>query len=208
MHVITVVVDATGAGAAPATLPMAIVPPMLLSAHGAPLLGVVAALWLGGALAFILFQLLRYYRFCRRLHRNARATLSGPVRVIQSRAVPGPLAFGIWRKYVAFPLDFAERYDAEEQALALAHELAHHARGDLIANWVALAVLGLHWFNPIAWRAFRAFRADQEMACDARVLAGRVAKRRDRRRTQRDVGQRPTALRARTQHDGARRLPL
>jgi bla regulator protein blaR1 len=34
-------------------------------------------------------------------------------------------------------------------------------------------VLGLHWFNPVAWKAFRAFRADQEMACDALVLSGR-----------------------------------
>jgi len=34
-------------------------------------------------------------------------------------------------------------------------------------------VLALHWFNPVAWRAFRAFRADQELANDARVLAGR-----------------------------------
>jgi hypothetical protein len=35
-------------------------------------------------------------------------------------------------------------------------------------------VLALHWFNPIAWRAFRAFRADQELACDALVLSGRA----------------------------------
>jgi hypothetical protein len=40
---------------------------------------------------------------------------------------------------------------------------------------VALFVLAIHWFNPVAWKAFRAFRADQEMACDALVLAGREA---------------------------------
>jgi hypothetical protein len=79
------------------------------------------------------------------------------------------------RRYVAFPRDFADRYDADERASALAHELGHHARGDLIANWAALAMLAIHWFNPIAWRAFRAFRADQEMANDARVLRGRDA---------------------------------
>src|SRR3546814_1322350 len=38
-----------------------------------------------------------------------------------------------------------------------------------------LLVLAVHWFNPIAWRAFRAFCADQEMANDARVLAGKSA---------------------------------
>ena len=95
------------------------------------------------------------------------------MRVIETDAAHGPLAFGVWRKYVAFPRDFTESYDEQERALALAHELGHHVRGDLIANWVALIVLALHWFNPVAWRAFRAFRGDQELANDARVLAGR-----------------------------------
>jgi hypothetical protein len=30
----------------------------------------------------------------------------------------------------------------------------------------------LSWFNPLAWLAFRAFREDQELACDAAVAAG------------------------------------
>ena len=110
--------------------------------------------------------------------------------MIETDAATGPLAFGVLAHYVAFPRDFAERYDAAERELALAHELGHHARGDLLANWAALVVLALHWFNPLAWRAFRAFRADQEMANDARVLAGRaparatpMAARSSRRRT-------------------------
>ena len=75
------------------------------------------------------------------------------------------------KRFVAVPRDFAARYDDDERRLALAHELGHHARGDLIANWIALAVLAIHWFNPVAWAAYRKFRADQEMANDARVLA-------------------------------------
>ena len=143
---------------------------------GAPDYGpVLLAIWAIGAVGFIGWHLIRYRQFVRAMLADARATVFGPVRVIESDSASGPLAFGIWRKYVAFPSDFKERYDADEQALALAHELTHHARGDLIANWVALVVLALHWFNPIAWRAFRAFRADQEMACDERVLAGRAA---------------------------------
>lgn len=134
------------------------------------------ALWGAGALAFLLFHIVRHARFCGRLLERASAAewVEG-VRVVTSDAAPGPLAFGIWRRYVAFPRDFAARYDADERALALAHELGHHQRGDLLANWLALAVLAVHWFNPLAWRAFRAFRADQELANDARVLAGRAA---------------------------------
>ena len=140
-----------------------------------PSLGpILVSLWVAGAAAFIGWHSFVHARFCRRmLAQTAReARIEGGVHLIETGAASGPLAFGIWRRYVAFPRDFSERYDADERSLALTHELGHHARGDLIANWIALVVLALHWFNPIAWRAFRAFRADQEIANDARVLAG------------------------------------
>jgi bla regulator protein blaR1 len=136
----------------------------------------LALAWGAGAAAFFGYHYLRHRAFCRRMLRTAEPVQrEGDVLVVASEAAPGPLAFGVWRRYVAFPRDFAERYEADERALALAHELGHHARRDLLANWAALIVLALHWFNPIAWRAFHAFRADQELANDARVLAGRSA---------------------------------
>ncbi len=132
----------------------------------------LALLWGLGAAAFIGWHTVAYWRFRRRLLSRAIVLdrVDG-VTIVESAAAAGPLAFGVARRFVAFPRDFAARYDTDERESALAHELGHHARGDLIANWLALAVLALHWFNPIAWYAFRAFRADQEMANDARVLA-------------------------------------
>ncbi|MHA6723653.1 M56 family metallopeptidase [Sphingomonas sp. RS2018] len=138
---------------------------------------VMLALWLVGTIGFVAYHIVSHARFCARLRRDADRVIplaSGNVRMIESAAATGPLAFGVLRKYVAFPRDFAERYEPLERDLALAHELGHHARGDLIANWAALVMLGIHWFNPVAWRAYRAFRADQEMACDALVLSGRA----------------------------------
>lgn len=152
-----------GSAAAPATL---------FSSLGLPL----AVLWGVGAAAFLGWHALSHRRFCQRMIAGStRSEQAGAVEVIETEAASGPLAFGIFRRYVAFPRDFNERYDADERELALLHELGHHQRGDLIANWIALAVLALHWFNPLAWRAFRAFRIDQEMANDARVLVGRPA---------------------------------
>ncbi len=147
------------------------------SAPSHPSIGLIlAALWGLGAAAFLGWHYIQHMRFCRRMLGSAdRYDEQDGVRIIASAAAPGPLAFGIVRRYVAFPRDFADRYDVDERALALAHEIGHHERGDLIANWAALVVLALHWFNPIAWRAFRSFRADQELANDARVLAGRSA---------------------------------
>jgi len=148
--------------------------PVAATTPGLPVLPVLGLAWAAGAVLFLGWHLLAHHRFCRRL--LAGATPLGErcgVRVVASDAAAGPLAFGVRRRFVAFPRDFADRYDPLERELALDHELGHHARGDLLANWLALAVLAIHWFSPLAWRAFRAFRADQELANDARVLAGR-----------------------------------
>ena len=162
----TIVVLAT-----PASAPVLAAPPTPV-----PIAATLVILWAIGAVAFLVWHAANHRCFCRRIVCGAVSveTIDG-VRIIESTTAPGPIAFGIVDRYVAFPLGIADRYDADERALALAHELGHHARGDLIANWIALVVLAIHWFDPIAWRAFRAFRADQELANDARVLAGRSA---------------------------------
>lgn len=133
----------------------------------------VVALWFLGTIGFVGWHVVQHRRFCAKVLASGRSkgVAGGHVRMIETPHAAGPLAFGVVRRYVAMPIDFRERYDDREQALALAHELGHHARGDLAANWAALVILGCHWFNPVAWRAFRAFRADQEMACDAMILA-------------------------------------
>lgn len=134
----------------------------------------IGLVWLGGVLIFLGWHLIAHLRFCRRV--RAQGFVMGErdgVTIIASAAASGPLAFGVMDRVVALPADIAERYDANERELALAHELGHHRGGDLIANWVGLGLLALHWCNPVAWRAFRAFRADQELANDARVLVGR-----------------------------------
>lgn len=135
---------------------------------------VALLLWLAGAALFLCWQLARYAAFRARVLRGHEPVARiGRVRVVRSDAAPGPLAFGIFHPHVAMPVDLDRRYDADERALALAHELGHHARGDLLANWAALVVLAVHWWNPVAWIAHRAYRADQELANDARVLRGR-----------------------------------
>src|SRR5690606_22478189 len=47
----------------------------------------------------------------------------------------------------------------------------HLARGDTRANLVAVVLRCLYWFNPIVHLADRSFRLDQELACDAAVIA-------------------------------------
>lgn len=128
-------------------------------------------LWMAGALLLIATAIVRHMRFRRLVLEQAVALEPiGSIRLVMSGAVDGPVAFGLFSRYVAVPHDFFARYAAEERALAIDHELAHHRHGDLWANSAALLLLASQWFNPLAWRAIRAFRFDQEAACDARVL--------------------------------------
>ena len=140
--------------------------------HGLQMATVVMSLWLAGAALSFTWHFGRYRRFVRAARADsvgAAATI-GRVRILHCSLVDGPVAAGLWRRQIFLPLDFKTRFEAQERRLALAHELMHHRRSDLLANFVAIAVLSLHWFNPIAYYAHRLFRADQELACDVDVL--------------------------------------
>lgn len=130
--------------------------------------------WLGGAALFFIVQMIRYAAMRDELLSEATeiANING-VRIVASDHVAGPIAFGLFKRYIAVPQDFADTYSPIERELALAHEMAHHSSGDLFANLAAFALLCLSWFNPVAWLSWSAFRVDQEAACDARVLAGK-----------------------------------
>lgn len=129
------------------------------------------AAWLAGASAMLVAGLL-IYRWQRRevLRDSVQLARLGKIRIVRSAAVRGPMAFGIFDRVIALPIDFDERFDPRERRLAFDHELAHHHSGDLIVNHFAFVLHCLMWFNPLAWASHSAFRFDQEAACDARVL--------------------------------------
>jgi len=110
--------------------------------------------WAIGALAMALCFTLGQRAFLR----QARAGDAGPASV------------GLFRPRIVVPHDFATRYSPSEQALVLAHENVHIARGDLQANWLVALLQCAFWFNPLVHFGARAFRQDQELACDAAVM--------------------------------------
>ncbi|MFS0736681.1 M56 family metallopeptidase [Sphingomonas sp. 1P06PA] len=135
--------------------------------------------WLAGAALFFGWQILTYRRFVRSaLDGSHRLTRAAGIDIHICPAVDGPMATGLMHRRILLPADFTIRFTPEERRLALAHETAHHCRGDLAANFVALALLSLHWFNPVAHFAYRAFRDDQEAACDTTVLDAESSDRR------------------------------
>jgi beta-lactamase regulating signal transducer with metallopeptidase domain len=131
------------------------------------------ATWALGAAAFLLWQTVSYRRFLAEMRLTERSLGAHcGLPLVESGAVQGPVALGLIHRRIVVPADFDTRYTAEEQRLALDHERIHHRRGDIWWNHLGLIVLALNWFNPVAWLAFRAFRIDQELACDAAVAAG------------------------------------
>lgn len=129
----------------------------LAPTSSAGLAGPALALWLGGALVGLLWQAQRQWALSR----------LGP----RLPAGSSPALVGLLRPRVLLPVDFEQRFAAAERALILAHEDVHRRRHDNAWNLAACLLSALHWWNPLAWWAARRLRADQELACDAAVLA-------------------------------------
>lgn len=125
--------------------------------------------WLAGTVLAAAWFVLQQRRYLRSL--GALVAHDGR-RVVQSDCVSaGPALVGAWRPRIVLPADFDRRYDARERELILAHERVHLARGDAWANALVAALRSLNWFNPLLHYAAARFRFDQELACDAAVIA-------------------------------------
>lgn len=128
---------------------------------------VVCAVWVLGAGAVFAFMVLRQRAFVRSLG----TLVPLPDGTWRGRGVAEPLLLGALRPRVLVPLDFEQRYSAEECEFVLAHERAHMHRGDTLANAFGAAWLCVFWFNPMMFWVMRLLRLDQDLACDAAVLA-------------------------------------
>jgi beta-lactamase regulating signal transducer with metallopeptidase domain/lysophospholipase L1-like esterase len=125
-------------------------------AYGAP---VLLILWIAGAVLLFVRAILT--------SRNAAANpLSGPALV------------GTLRPKLILPSDFTTRFDTDERRLIIAHESIHRTSGHPFVNALIETGRCANWFNPLAHiAAFRA-RADQELSCDAAVIARYPGERR------------------------------
>ncbi|PZQ62551.1 MAG: transcriptional regulator [Phenylobacterium zucineum] len=133
------------------------------------------ALWLAGAAVAATVLLARQVRFLRAL---GRLELGADGALRAERAGVGPAVVGALRPRIVTPADFEARFAPDERAVILIHEATHLARGDAAINAVAAGLTCLCWFNPLIHLAARWLRVDQELACDATVLAQRPAARR------------------------------
>jgi beta-lactamase regulating signal transducer with metallopeptidase domain len=90
----------------------------------------------------------------------------------------GPALLGMLRPRLLLPADFETRFDPDERALILAHEQVHRRAGHPRINALIEFARCANWFNPLIHLAAIRIRVDQELACDAAVIAAHPQARR------------------------------
>lgn len=146
----------------------------------------VPLLWLAGVVAIFLWMVAGRVAL-RRLARRAeminapawnailederqRAGVKNPVALLSTDAVSTPLTWGIRSPVILLPAESADWPD-EHRAVVLRHEMAHIARSDTLTQMLGAVTCAIYWFHPLSWVAARGMRAEQERACDDRVLS-------------------------------------
>lgn len=133
------------------------------------------AAWLAGALGMAARLIVQQRRFVSALG-PLTPDSQGLLRADISAGLPAVV--GAIRQRIVLPCDFEWRFDPEQRALVLSHERIHIARGDTRLNALVAGLRCLYWFNPLVHLAADRFRQDQELSCDARVVAAHPTARR------------------------------
>lgn len=83
------------------------------------------------------------------------------------------------RSIILLPQQWLESCSISELRFALAHELAHLARGDLAWNRFLVWSRAVLFFHPLVWIAVRRYLLSQEIACDSIAIAKTGGQRAD-----------------------------
>lgn len=125
-------------------------------------ISVMAAVWLAGAAALLLYSAISYWR----LRRRVREAVILRDNIYQSENAGSPFVLGIIQPKIYLP------YSVDSGALAyvIAHEQAHIRRGDHWWKPLGFLLLTVHWFNPLLWLSYILLSRDIELACDEKVI--------------------------------------
>lgn len=107
-----------------------------------------------------------------RLHRLCERLGLRPPRLLVCHEIASPQVIGALRPRLLLPAGAFARPGDGELEMALAHELAHLRRRDLLFGWVPVLAARLFFFHPLAVLAAREYALAREAACDAEVLSG------------------------------------
>lgn len=125
-------------------------------------LPVLAALWLFGVAALLVYTAISYWRLRRKVS-EAIMLMDG---VYQSDNIASPFVLGIVRPKIYLPYETAP----ENLEHVIAHERAHIRRKDHWWKPLGFLLLTIHWFNPLMWMSYVLLCRDIELACDEKVI--------------------------------------
>ena len=130
-----------------------------------------ASIWLAGVVVLIAHGLVSVHV----LKRKMRGAVCVVANVYEAENIRTPFVLGFFPPSIYIPSGLTE----QERKYVIMHENTHILRRDHIIKFFSYFILCLHWFNPLAWVAFKQMGADMEMSCDESVLksTGKDAKK-------------------------------
>jgi beta-lactamase regulating signal transducer with metallopeptidase domain len=137
-------------------------------------MNILAYLWLIGAMALMLLNVVRYVRLNIKIRKTGEVISCPETRAYTDRKinvrvwenVASPFITGIFRPMLILP-----KTELSEEQLhnILRHEMTHFKRHDILYKWFAEFVKCVHWFNPTSWYVSKQIAAECEISCDMSV---------------------------------------
>jgi len=121
-----------------------------------------AYIWVLGIMVLLIYSVVSVVLLKKQL-KNAQLIEQN---IFEAKNLRTPFVLGLIRPKIYLPVGL----NATERSYILLHEQTHIKRKDHIIKVLALLILSVHWFNPLAWIAFMLMGTDMELSCDERVL--------------------------------------
>ena len=137
-------------------------------------MNILAYVWLIGAIALMLLNVVRYVRLNIKIRKNGEVISCPETREYTDRKinvrvwenVASPFMTGVFRPMLILP-----KTELSEEQLhnILRHEMTHFKRHDILYKWFAELVKCVHWFNPTSWYVSKQIASECEISCDMSV---------------------------------------
>lgn len=137
-------------------------------------MNILAYLWLIGAIALMLLNVVRYARLNIKIRKTGEVISCPEISEYTDRKinvriwknVASPFMTGIFRPTLVLS---KMELSSEQLHNILRHEMMHFKRHDILYKWFAEFVKCVHWFNPMVWYVSKQIAAECEISCDMSV---------------------------------------
>ncbi len=149
------------------------------------LLQISSFIWVIGACAFFIYQVLRYLYYFNNTKRwflraaseekiiftkiKTDLEIRRKISLHRCKTLKSPMMFGIIHPTILIP---CIEYSEIDLYLILKHELMHYKRHDIEVKVLLFLVQTLYWFNPFVYLMSRKLNEAIEMSCDEYVISG------------------------------------